>query len=51
MAATANLQVAETDTVGPVGAMPASTDVLQSSDGRVLAEYNWTCAFSDELCR
>ena len=45
MAATADLQEAETDTVGPVGAMQASTDVPQSSDARVLAEYNWTCTF------
>ena len=51
MATTADLQEAETDTVGPVGAMPASIDGRQSSDVRVLAEYNWTCAFSDELCR
>ena len=45
MAATANLQEAETDTVGPVGVMPASIDGRQSSDARVLAEYNWTCTF------
>ena len=45
MVATADLQVAETDTVGPVGAMPASTDGRQSSDVHVLAEYNWTCTF------
>lgn len=45
MAATADLQVGETDTVGLVGAMPASTDARQSSDVLVLAECNRACTF------
>lgn len=45
MAATADLQVGETDTVGLVGAMPASTDVRQSLDVLVLAECNRACTF------
>ena len=45
MAAMADLRVVETDTVGLVGAMPASTDGRQSSDVHVLAEYNRTCTF------
>ena len=45
MAAMADLQVAETDTVGLVGAMPASTDVRQGSGARVPAEYNRTRTF------
>ena len=38
MVAMADLRVAEIDTVGLVGAMPASTDVLQGSDVQVLDE-------------
>ena len=45
MAAMADLQVLATDTVGPVGAMPASTDAQQDSDVRVLAECIRTCTF------
>ena len=45
MAATADLQEAETDTAGPVGAMQASTDVRQGSGARVPAEYNRTRTF------
>ena len=45
MAAMADLQVVETDIVGPVGVMPASTGVQQDSDVRVLAECTRTCTF------
>ena len=43
MVAIADLQVVETDTVGLVGAMPASTDVRQGSVARVPAERNRIC--------
>ena len=43
MVAMADPQVVETDTVGLVGAMPASTDVRQGSAARVPAERNLTC--------
>ena len=43
MVAMADPQVVETDTVGLVGAMPASTDVRQGSVARVPAERNRTC--------
>ena len=45
MAAMADLQVVATDTVGPVGVMPASTGAQQDSAVRVLAECSRTCTF------